>query len=104
MYNQEAVVYVWSNHPVYKVLKTGHFGHCSVLIRGVGVRNGTSYISWWPDGGAGKGNGRLVSRGYADNTFFSDCYSELSARARDGLERHHGCPPQRHRSTHRSGR
>jgi len=86
MYNQEAVVHVWSNHPVYKVLKTGHFGHCSILIQGVGVRNGSSYISWWPNDGAGKGNKKRVQQGLAEDSLYGDCYSELSDRAREGLE------------------
>jgi hypothetical protein len=86
MYNQEAVVYVWSNHPVYKVLKTGHFGHCSILVQGLAVPNGAGYISWWPQNGAGKGNKKRALQGQAIDSFFNDCYSELSARARDGLE------------------
>jgi hypothetical protein len=76
-------VYVWDNHPAYKVLFTSHFGHASIMARTDELPGGQSYISWWPGPGGGhKGNKKSMNQGSSHTTFYADCHAEMSATTR----------------------
>ncbi len=52
-FTEEAVVRVWRDH---NAVTTGHYGHAAMTIRGPSIyhnRDRGTYISWWPDDGAG---------------------------------------------------